>query len=44
MEVAIITGLFAERNMDVDAAHFLVFSLSLSQQNWKLRLRLQTIF
>jgi len=42
MKVAVMAGLFAEWNMDVDAAHFLVFSLRLSQQYWKLRL--QTIF
>jgi hypothetical protein len=33
MEVTIMTCLFAERDMDIDAAHFEVFSLSLSRQN-----------
>jgi hypothetical protein len=27
MKVAIMASLFAERNMDVDTAHFLVFSV-----------------
>ena len=42
MKVAVIARLFAERNMDVDAAHFLVFSRSHSLQFAVLRLKTET--
>src|SRR5690606_29349159 len=36
MKIAIVTGLLAKRNMDVDAAHFFSEQLTISNKQWKL--------